>query len=104
MRVGGKPTGMGVLDCEGRCCDRQRSLRMDAIFAPSVRGEALLPEILIGPNPRRVAAGKRNRAKRKGLTPAGRQRLQEAALLHQPWLHSAGPRTSEGKAQAAQNG
>jgi hypothetical protein len=56
------------------------------------------------PNPRRVAAGKRNRAKRGGLTPGGRKRLQLAALLHEPWLHSTGPRTAEGKARVALNG
>ena len=56
------------------------------------------------PNPKRVAAGKRNHAKRKGLTPEGRQRLREAAFRNRPWQHSTGPRTPEGKAQAAKNG
>src|SRR5947209_2080062 len=55
------------------------------------------------PNPRRVAAGKRNWALRKGLTEEGRRRLQEAALRNQPWKHSTGPRTPEGKARSAQN-
>jgi hypothetical protein len=55
------------------------------------------------PNPRRVAAGRRNRAKRKGLSSGGRMRLQLAALVQQPWLHSTGPRTPEGKARSAQN-
>jgi hypothetical protein len=54
-------------------------------------------------NPRRVAAGKRNRALRKGLTEEGRRRLQEAARRNQPWQHSTGPKTSAGKARAAQN-
>ena len=56
------------------------------------------------PNPKRVAAGRRNRLKRKGLTEAGRQRLREAALRNQPWQYLTGPRTAAGKAQAAANG
>jgi hypothetical protein len=56
------------------------------------------------PNPRRVAAGKLNRAKRKGLTPAGAERLRRAALAQKPWEHATGPRTPEGKAKAAANG
>ena len=54
-------------------------------------------------NPRRVAAGKRNRALRKELTEEGRRRLQEAAHRNQPWQHSTGPKTPTGKARAAQN-
>ena len=54
-------------------------------------------------NPRRVAAGKRNRALRKELTEEGRRRLQEAALRNQPWRYSTGPKTPTGKARAAQN-
>src|SRR5579871_3935548 len=53
------------------------------------------------PNPRRVAAGKRNRAKRKGLTAKGRERLRQAALQNQPWRFSTGPRTPAGKARVA---
>jgi hypothetical protein len=56
------------------------------------------------PNPKRVAAGKRNRQRRKGLTPAGRERLRQQALTQQPWQHASGPTTSAGKAQAARNG
>ena len=56
------------------------------------------------PNPRRVEAGRRNQQKWKGLTDAGRVRLRVAALKHQPWLHSTGPRTPEGKAKVAMNG
>jgi hypothetical protein len=55
-------------------------------------------------NPKRVEAGKRNRTKGKGLTPAGRERLRQAALRHRPWTHSTGPRTAAGKAQAVLNG
>jgi hypothetical protein len=53
------------------------------------------------PNPRRVAAGKLNRLKSKGLTPEGRERLRQAALLHRPWRFTTGPRTPEGKARVA---
>lgn len=57
-----------------------------------------------GPNPRRVAAGRANRAKRKGLTAEGRERLRRAALANRPWEHSTGPTTAAGKVQAAANG
>ena len=56
------------------------------------------------PNPRRVAAGRRNVLKRTGLTDTGRTRLRAAALAQQPWRFSTGPRTPEGKARAAENG
>jgi hypothetical protein len=56
------------------------------------------------PNPRRVAAGRRNRALRRGLSPAGRERLRHSALLHQPWRRATGPKTPAGKAQVRQNG
>jgi hypothetical protein len=56
------------------------------------------------PNPRRVAAGRRNQLKSKGLTPAGRERLRQAALKNRPWRFSTGPRTAAGKAQVALNG
>ena len=55
------------------------------------------------PNPKRVAAGRRNRQLDKGLTPEGRQRLREAALAGRPWEASTGPRTPEGKARSARN-
>ena len=55
-------------------------------------------------NPRRVAAGKLNRQKRRGLTAAGRERLRQFALAYRPWEHSTGPRTAAGKAQTARNG
>lgn len=57
-----------------------------------------------GPNPKRVAAGLLNWAKRRGLTPAGRERLRAAALRTRPWDHSTGPVTPAGKARAAANG
>ena len=56
------------------------------------------------PNPRRVEAGRRNRAKRLGLTDAGRERLRQAALTTRPWEHATGPRTPEGRARSAANG
>ena len=56
------------------------------------------------PNPSRVAAGRANRQKRKGLTDAGRERLRQVALHHKPWQHATGPRSPLGKARAAQNG
>jgi hypothetical protein len=63
-------------------------------------------EAVVGrnPNPRRVSAGARNRARRGGLTEEGRQRLCEAAHRNRPWLHSTGPRTAQGKARSAENG
>ena len=54
-------------------------------------------------NPRRVAAGRANRMKRRGLTAEGRQRLRLAALANRPWEHSTGPRTPEGKSRSAAN-
>jgi hypothetical protein len=56
------------------------------------------------PNPRRVAAGERNRTKRRGLTAEGREKLRQSALAARPWQYATGPRTPEGKARAAQNG
>jgi hypothetical protein len=41
---------------------------------------------------------------RKGLTPDGRERLRAAALANRPWLHSSGPKTTEGKRASAANG
>jgi hypothetical protein len=57
-----------------------------------------------GKNPKRVAAGKRNRKKRGPLTEEGLSRLREAALENRPWEHSTGPKTVAGKAKAAANG
>jgi hypothetical protein len=53
---------------------------------------------------RRIAAGRQNRRLRGPLTPAGRQRLRESALKHEPWKHSTGPRTAAGKFRSALNG
>jgi hypothetical protein len=56
------------------------------------------------PNPKRVAAGRLNRARRGPLTPGGREALRRAALDNRPWEHSTGPRTPAGRAQSALNG
>jgi hypothetical protein len=42
--------------------------------------------------------------KRRGLSPEGRERVRAAALAHQPWRYSTGPRTAAGKAKSAANG
>jgi hypothetical protein len=57
-----------------------------------------------GKNPKRVAAGKRNRKKRGPLTKEGLSRLREAALENRPWERSTGPTTAKGKAKSAANG
>src|SRR5947209_3354725 len=56
------------------------------------------------PNPRRVEAGRRNRARWRGLSDEGRERLRRAAMEHRPWEHATGPTTAEGKLRSAQNG
>lgn len=48
--------------------------------------------------------GSANRAHWKGFTPAGLERLREAATRNAPWRFSTGPRTPQGKARAALNG
>ncbi len=60
-----------------------------------------LPEKV--PNPKRVAAGKRNWLKRRGFSDEGREKLRLAALANEPWRHSTGPRTPAGKAKAVLN-
>ena len=55
-------------------------------------------------NPRRVAAGRRNQLKSRGITPAGREALRRAALKNRPWEKATGPKTPEGKARSAANG
>ena len=57
-----------------------------------------------GKNPKRAAAGKRNRKKRGPLTEEGLSRLREAALENRPWEYSTGPTTITGKAKSAANG
>jgi hypothetical protein len=66
--------------------------------------ESIPSEPSVVPNPRRTAAGRLNRQKRKGLTPAGRERLRQAALRNRPWRFATGPRTPAGKARVALNG
>ena len=55
-------------------------------------------------NPKRVLAGRKNRARRGPLSPAGRERLRATAREHRPWDHATGPRTEAGKARASANG
>jgi hypothetical protein len=38
------------------------------------------------------------------LTPAGRSRLRQSALVNRPWRFSTGPRTAAGKLRVAENG
>jgi hypothetical protein len=56
------------------------------------------------PNPRRVAAGRKNRLRRGPLTDEGRQLLRLTALRNKPWRFSTGPRTAAGKASSSANG
>ena len=53
---------------------------------------------------KRSEVAKGNLAKRKGLTEAGRQRLRESARRNQPWKHSTGPKTEQGRLQSVRNG
>ena len=54
-------------------------------------------------NPRRVEAGRRNRALRGALTNAGLDQLRQSIKVHQPWLKSTGPKSAEGKRKVSQN-
>jgi hypothetical protein len=89
----------GPTGCKKRILMRNEDAELTSNTPKAVIGDASS----LAPNPRRVAAGKRNRALRKGLTEDGRRRLQEAARRNQPWQYSTGPKTSAGKARAAQN-
>jgi hypothetical protein len=57
-----------------------------------------------GKNPRRVAAGRVNGAKRRAWGAADRLRLANQCRQRQPWLAATGPRTADGKRRAAANG
>lgn len=54
-------------------------------------------------NPKRIAAGKRNRAKAAPITEATRQKLRDAIFARKPWLKSTGPKSSSGKKRTAKN-
>lgn len=54
-------------------------------------------------NPKRVAAGRLNYQKRRGLSAGGLERIREAALITRPWELSTGPRTAAGKAKCLAN-
>ena len=72
-------------------------------FGPELTSKAGVPPPPRIPNPRRVAAGQRNRRLRRGLTEDGRRRLRAAALRHQPWRAATGPSTAEGRQRAQAN-
>jgi hypothetical protein len=55
-------------------------------------------------DPRRSEINKRNRARWRGFTPEGLERLRAATLANQPWRYATGPKTPEGKARSARNG
>jgi hypothetical protein len=52
---------------------------------------------------RQIDANRRNWAKRRGLTPEGRERLRAAALRFRPWEHSTGPQTEAGRRRSREN-
>lgn len=54
-------------------------------------------------NPKRVAAGRANRAKRGPLSKATKAKLRAAIQQTRPWLYSTGPTTPEGKRRSASN-
>jgi hypothetical protein len=51
----------------------------------------------------KIAANRRNRAKRGTITAAGRARLREAALRNRPWERATGPTSDAGKARSSLN-
>ena len=55
-------------------------------------------------SPARVAAGRLNVLKRRAWTVEDRERQRLNCLKSRPWERSTGPRTPEGKQQAATNG
>ena len=56
------------------------------------------------PNPRRVLAGRANRAQRPPLSAESRQTLRTRTLQVKPWTVSTGPKTAAGKARSSANG
>lgn len=54
-------------------------------------------------NPKRVAAGRANRAKRKPISAETREKLRKAIRRNKPWLWSTGPKTAAGKKKSASN-
>lgn len=55
-------------------------------------------------NPRRVAAGRLNGARRRPWGDADRLRLSIQCRERRPWLASTGPRSDHGKRRSAANG
>jgi hypothetical protein len=62
------------------------------------------PESSHSVDARRSEINRRNRAKWRGFTPDGLEKLRAAAMINQPWRYTTGPRTAAGKARSAQNG
>jgi hypothetical protein len=52
-------------------------------------------------NPKRVAAGRKNRAKRGPLSAESRAKLRQHAFDNRPWEHATGPTSVEGKVRSA---
>jgi hypothetical protein len=55
-------------------------------------------------DPGRFRIARENRARWRGHSVAGLERLRQAALRNRPWRFSTGPRTPEGKVICAANG
>lgn len=63
-------------------------------------------EGLVSPpkNPLRVAAGRMNVRLRRPWSEGDRSRQRKNAVSRQPWRHSTGPTTPDGKLRSAANG
>ena len=55
-------------------------------------------------DPRQVAVGRMNQAKRGPWTEEQREKVRQAIQRTRPWEKSAGPRTPTGKLRSAANG
>lgn len=62
-----------------------------------------IEEPLVEMTPRQRAAANARAHRKPGYTPEGLERLRAAALKNQPWTHSTGPTSPEGKARSARN-
>ena len=52
---------------------------------------------------KQIHANRRNLAKRRGLTPEGRERLRQSAINNKPWQQATGPRTEAGRPRTRMN-
>ena len=104
-RNGGQDTSVGPRS-DFQTADAEKRIHMATADTElgSSRSPADSAGTLHAKNPRRVAAGRCNWAKRGPLTEAGRERLRLAALESRPWQFSTGPKTPTGKAKSAANG